>query len=207
MAPQRRNCSHRRQVDVDCAPATHLLAQAAAHASPLIHNGHAEEVVHDTVVLTQAEGVKRADLDAQLAAPADAVVLDDNGPGPPAEPKAAATRLVQDRLTRADHAAGAAVHAQRRVDDVDIAVDAGNGASRAAPHAPGAAVAGFHDGVGQGASLPRSRASVVVLVACFIRRPAQWRIRISTYCRAAGMPLLKALAEALWLLVGGGFLA
>src|SRR3990170_6862445 len=109
------------RVDVDGGPAAGLLAEAAAGALLLVEDGHAEEVAH-LLRFTQAQGVEGADLDAELAATADAVILDDDGFGPltPRERAADVASLVQDGLWRADDAAGAAVDAQAGVDDVQL---------------------------------------------------------------------------------------
>src|SRR3972149_247021 len=59
-------------------PPARLLAQPAARAAPLDSPRHAEEVAHLLAADVQLQRVERADGDAQLAAGADAVVLDDD---------------------------------------------------------------------------------------------------------------------------------
>ena len=144
-----------RRVDVDGVPATGVLAEAAAGALLLVQHGHTEEVADLAVGVTEVEGIERADLDAELAAAADAVVLDDDGLGPLLARERAAdlADLVQDRLRRADDAAGAAIDAERRVDYVDLITRAGDRVRRAALGAGSAADARFDDGVGHGSSV------------------------------------------------------
>src|SRR5262245_51237109 len=103
-----------RRVDVDRAPAARLFAEPAAGAALLVEHGDAEEVADDALRLAQVQRVERADLDAQLAAAADAVVLDDDRLRPlfARERPADVADAVQDRLRRADDAARTAVDAQ-----------------------------------------------------------------------------------------------
>ena len=60
---------------------------------------------------------------------------------------------VEDGLRRADDAAGAAVDAERRVDDVELVTVAGDGVRRAALRAGRTADAGLDNLVGQKESL------------------------------------------------------
>ncbi len=113
-----------RRVDVNRAPAARVFAQPAARALLLVEHRHAEEVADGAVRVAQAQRLERAYLDAQLAAAADAVVLDDDGLRPllTRERPADITDRVEDRLRRAYHAARPTVDAQRRVNDVyDVA--------------------------------------------------------------------------------------
>ena len=89
-------------------------------------------------------------MDAELAAGADAVVFDDDRLGPLAagELFADLACFVEDALYGADDAAGAAVDAELRVDDMHAVAVAGDGFGGAAFGAGGAADAGFDDLVG-----------------------------------------------------------
>ena len=110
-----------RRVDVDGAPAAGVLAETAARAPLLDQRRRAEEVAHLAFGVAQKERVERADLDAQLASAADAVVLDDVRLRPllARERPADVAELIEDRLRRANDAAGAAVDAELRIDDVE----------------------------------------------------------------------------------------
>src|SRR3972149_2794172 len=168
------------RVDGDGGPAAGLFAEAAAGALLLVEDGHAEEVAH-LLRLTQAQGIEGADLDAELAAAADAVVLDDDGLGPlfPGERAADVTRLVQDGFGRADDAAGAAVDAKVGVDDVELVADSGDGLGGAALGTSGTTDAGLDDDIGHatspaaGSGRPISQALYVLIRwRCnFLRRP------------------------------------
>src|SRR5690606_8904928 len=89
--------------------------------------------------------------DAQLAARADAVLLDDLRQRQFAsrERPADVAGLVENRLRRADRAAGAAVDADLGVDDVDFVAETGDRLDRALLHTGRAADTGLDDLVGQ----------------------------------------------------------
>jgi hypothetical protein len=142
------------RVDVDGVPAAGLLAEAAAGAAPLDELGGAKEVAGVIAADVQIEGIEGADLDAELAAAADAVVLDDDGLGPllAGEGATDVAVLVEDGLRRADDAAGAAVDAEAGVDDVDLVARAGDGLGGATLGAGGAADAGIDYPVGHSSS-------------------------------------------------------
>ena len=99
----------------------------------------------------ELQRVEGADVDAELAAGADAVVLDDDGLGPLAAGEGAAdvAQVVEDGLGRADDATGAAVDAEVGVDDVDLVADAGDRFGRAALGAGRTADAGLDDFITQ----------------------------------------------------------
>jgi hypothetical protein len=64
--------------DVYSVPAANVLTEPATSAFLLVHRRDAEEIV-DPVGVLEAEGVERADVDAQLAPRADALLIDDDG--------------------------------------------------------------------------------------------------------------------------------
>ena len=148
--------------DVDGVPAAGLLAEAAAGAVLLDHDGLAEEVggAFGEVELERFEG---ADVDAEFAAGADALVGVDDGFGPLllGELAADVAVVVEDAFDGADGTAGAAVDAEGGVDVVDGVALAPDGVGRAAVGAGGAADAGFDDFVGHRASPSRVRGDEV----------------------------------------------
>src|SRR5262245_8783050 len=139
-----------RRVDVDRAPATGIFAEAAAGALLLVEDGDAEEVAVGALGLAEVQRLERADLDAQLAARADAVVLDDDRLRPllAGERLTDIAHLVEDGLGRADDATGATIDAQVGIDDVDHVPGPGDGVRRAALGAGRTADTGVDNRIG-----------------------------------------------------------
>ena len=102
-----------RWVDVDGVPAARVLTKTAAGALLLDDAGDAEEVADLLAGKIEYKGVKRADVDAELTAGADAVIVDDDRLRPFAlgESFGEVAELVRDTLHGTDHSAGATVDA------------------------------------------------------------------------------------------------
>ena len=109
-------------------------AEAAAGALLLDDAGHAEKVAHLFAGDVEFQRFEGADVDAELTAGADAVLLDDDGLGPltAREALAQVTLTVGDAFYRADDTAGATVDTKLWIDDVEGVADAGDGVSGAA---------------------------------------------------------------------------
>lgn len=100
--------------DVHSIPTADVLTQPAGSARFLVHNAHPEEVV-DAFGMLQRQRVERADGNAEFAARTNALVFDDDCPGPVGLLDGATdlSQRVQDRLRRTDYSTGAAVDTKR----------------------------------------------------------------------------------------------
>src|SRR5262245_34152713 len=104
--------------DVDALPAAHFLAQLAPHAGLLVHLDAAQ--VGRQVVGRGGDAVERADVDAHSAAVAVVGVHDRDGTLLALEHLGDVAVRVEDGLVGTDHAAGAAVDAERGLDVVRL---------------------------------------------------------------------------------------
>src|ERR1700686_905640 len=131
-------------IDEDGVIRTRLLALAAPCAVLLDHGDDAEEA-RGVADRHHLERLERAALDALLAAGAGLLVDEGDGPLVLLEHVLHVAVLVEDRVDRADRAAGAAVDAELRHDDVQRLAVARDRIGRAPLGASRAADAGLDD--------------------------------------------------------------
>ena len=111
--------------DLNGTPAANVLAQTAPGALSLVHHADAEEVGNSLGML-KAERIEWADADAEFTARAGALVLGNDGLRPLIllEKATDFTGRVEDGFGWTDHSAGAAVDAERRVDEMKLVAPA-----------------------------------------------------------------------------------
>jgi len=135
---------------VNRVPSARFFAEPAARALTRVNDTYAEEVVGVLGEL-KAERVEGADVDAELAARADAFIFDDDGFWPVLllQRDADFAEVVHDRFGRTNSATGPAVDAQRCVDDMQLVALAGDCVRWATLGAGGTPNACLDDAVGQ----------------------------------------------------------